>query len=181
MRLIRRIAAILYRGANVFRQSTVQREIDAELEAHIAMRIEDNLAAGMEPESARRDAYRRFGDSLARSDVGAIDVELGEQLRKPCSQAPPGEVAELRLRPGGRDEQISETGELGGQHGVVAHSGSPIGQRSSPPAAGGRPVRRHAARSRRPPTLTDQLVPGYLRRFPRRRPGVTRSRPTPTR
>ena len=53
----------LRRIANLFRQSRVDREIDAELKAHIEMRIEDNLAAGMSPEEARRDAQLRFGNA----------------------------------------------------------------------------------------------------------------------
>ena len=59
MSLLRRIVTQLRRGANLFRQSSVDREIDAELKAHIEMRIEDNLAAGMSPEAARRDAVSR--------------------------------------------------------------------------------------------------------------------------
>src|ERR1700722_8492130 len=62
MSLIRRIVTHLRRSANLFRQSSVDREIDAEFKAHIEMRIEDNLAAGMAPEAARRDAQLRFGN-----------------------------------------------------------------------------------------------------------------------
>src|SRR4051794_29661845 len=51
------------RIANLFQRSRVDREIDAELKAHIEMRIEDNLAAGMSPEEARRDAQLRFGNA----------------------------------------------------------------------------------------------------------------------
>jgi predicted permease len=50
------------RIANLFRQSGVDREIDAELRTHIELRTEDNLAAGMSPEEARRDAVLRFGN-----------------------------------------------------------------------------------------------------------------------
>ena len=41
MSLIRRIVTHLRRSANLFRQSSVDREIDAELKAHIEMRIEE--------------------------------------------------------------------------------------------------------------------------------------------
>ena len=63
MSLVRRIVTHLRRSANLFRFSRVDREIDAELKAHIEMRIEDNLAAGMSPEEARRDAQLRFGNT----------------------------------------------------------------------------------------------------------------------
>jgi predicted permease len=63
MSLVRRIITQLRRSANLLRQSRVDREIDAELKAHIEMRTEDNLAAGMSPEAARRDAQLRFGNA----------------------------------------------------------------------------------------------------------------------
>jgi predicted permease len=55
--------SMLRRIANLFRRSGVYLEIDAELKAHIEMRVEDNLAAGMSPEGARRDAQLRFGNA----------------------------------------------------------------------------------------------------------------------
>ena len=42
--------AVFRRIANLFRRSRMDREIDAELQAHIALRTDDNLAAGMSPE-----------------------------------------------------------------------------------------------------------------------------------
>ena len=45
-------------------------DVDDELAFHIAMRIERNLALGMPPEEAQRDALRRFGD------VERVRVEL---------------------------------------------------------------------------------------------------------
>src|SRR3984885_3837337 len=75
MSLIRRIVTHLRRSANLFRQSSVDREIDAELKAHIEMRIEDNLAAGMAPETARRDAQLRFGNkTVMRERATAEDT-----------------------------------------------------------------------------------------------------------
>ena len=75
MSLIRRIVTHLRRSANLFRQSSVDREIDAELKAHIEMRIEDNLAAGMAPEAARRDAQLRFGNkTVMRERATAEDT-----------------------------------------------------------------------------------------------------------
>ena len=53
------------------------REIDAELQAHIEMRIEDNLAEGMSPEQARRDALIRLGNPTATKErVSSMDAAL---------------------------------------------------------------------------------------------------------
>jgi predicted permease len=50
------------RTKNKISRSKLEQEIDAEIESHIEMRIADNLAAGMSPEAARRDALIRFGN-----------------------------------------------------------------------------------------------------------------------
>jgi len=71
MNLLRRIAALFHR-------SSIDREIDDELQAHLAMRAEDNVAAGMTPEAAARDARLRFGNPAAtRERVEHIDVATG--------------------------------------------------------------------------------------------------------
>jgi len=65
------------RIANLFRRSSVDREIDRELAAHIAMRIEDNVTAGMTPKEARRDALVRFGSrSAAKERTAEADAAL---------------------------------------------------------------------------------------------------------
>ena len=69
--------AVFRRFANLFRRSTVDHDIDAELQAHIAMRIDANVAAGMSPEEARRDALLRFGNrTVAKERVVASDTAL---------------------------------------------------------------------------------------------------------
>jgi predicted permease len=69
--------AILRRIANLFRGSKLRREIEAELRSHTEMRIDDNIAAGMSPEQARRDALLRFGNlTLASERVTAADSLL---------------------------------------------------------------------------------------------------------
>ena len=69
---------ILWRVRNLFRSETVDSEIDAELQAHIAMRVDDNIADGMTPEEARRDAMVRFGNRVStRERVHAMDASLG--------------------------------------------------------------------------------------------------------
>jgi hypothetical protein len=70
MSLVRRIS-------NLFTRSKVRQEIDAELESHIAMRTEDNIASGMPPEEAQRDARLRFGNStVVKERVTAADAAL---------------------------------------------------------------------------------------------------------
>ena len=53
------------RIANLFSRSRIQQDIDAELRSHIDMRTADNIANGMSPEEARRDALLRFGNPTA--------------------------------------------------------------------------------------------------------------------
>ncbi len=49
--------------ADLFKPSiTSDSEIREELEFHLAMREQDNLASGMDPVTAREDAQERFGD-----------------------------------------------------------------------------------------------------------------------
>jgi predicted permease len=79
--------AILRRFANLFRRSKVDHDINAELQAHIAMRIDANVAAGMSPEDARRDALLRFGnravtkERVAASDATLRFADLGRDIR----------------------------------------------------------------------------------------------------
>lgn len=69
--------SILRRIANLFYRSKLDREIDAELGSHIEMRTEDNIAAGMPPEQARRNALLRFGNrAKLRERVAAADAEM---------------------------------------------------------------------------------------------------------
>ena len=68
----------LYRRlSNLFSRTRVDREIDAELQAHIALRAEDNVNAGMSPEAARRDALLRFGNpTVVKEHTTAADAAL---------------------------------------------------------------------------------------------------------
>jgi macrolide transport system ATP-binding/permease protein len=69
--------AIFHRIENLFRRSQVDRDIDDELQAHIALRTDDNLAAGMSAADARRDALLRFGNRAATKErVIAMDFAL---------------------------------------------------------------------------------------------------------
>ena len=70
MSLVRRIS-------NLFFRSRIDEEIDQELTAHIEMRYEENLAAGMSSAEARRDALLRFGNRAATKEkVAGVDVAL---------------------------------------------------------------------------------------------------------
>ena len=70
MRLLTRIRALCKR-------SELEREIDAELRSHLEMRVEDNIAAGMTPEAAQRDARMRFGNpTVMKERVTTADAAL---------------------------------------------------------------------------------------------------------
>jgi len=69
--------SILRRIANLFHRSKLDQEIEAELRSHIEMRTADNIAAGMSPEEARRDALLRFGNRAAwKERVTAADAQM---------------------------------------------------------------------------------------------------------
>jgi predicted permease len=70
--------ALFRRIGNLFHRNRLDSEIDAELQAHIAMRVDDNIAHGMSPDEARRDALLRFGNRTStRERVNAADTTLG--------------------------------------------------------------------------------------------------------
>ncbi len=72
--------AVIRRIGNLFRRRQVDREIAAELEAHIALRTDDNIAHGMSPEEARRDALLRFGNpTAAKERATEADASLGSR------------------------------------------------------------------------------------------------------
>ena len=54
--------SLFRRISNLFSRSMVEREIDAEVQSHIEMRTADNIASGMSPEEAGRDALLKFGN-----------------------------------------------------------------------------------------------------------------------
>jgi putative ABC transport system permease protein len=56
------------RLVNLVRYRHLNAEIDEELQFHIDSRIKDNIAAGMSPAEARRDALRRFGSPAGTRD-----------------------------------------------------------------------------------------------------------------
>jgi predicted permease len=84
MQLLRNVSSRL---RAVFFKSRVEQAIDEELRAHIALRAEANIAAGLSPEEALRDARVRFGGVEAIKEAcrdvrgaGVFDV-LAHDLR----------------------------------------------------------------------------------------------------
>jgi predicted permease len=70
--------AIFRRIANLFSRSKIDLEIQDELRSHIEMRMEDNIANGMSPEAARRDALLKFGNPIVMQEkVTHMDAALG--------------------------------------------------------------------------------------------------------
>jgi hypothetical protein len=74
------------RLANVFR-SRIHRDLDDELTFHIESRARDNMAQGMAPADARRDAIQRLGNpALTRERTRDADIlvwaeSLGQDVR----------------------------------------------------------------------------------------------------
>lgn len=69
--------SLFHRVVNVFSRSKLDREIDKEIQSHLEMRIADNLARGMSPQAARRDALVRFGNrTVVRERVTAADAAV---------------------------------------------------------------------------------------------------------
>ena len=69
--------ALLRRLSNLFRRVPLNRDIDAELQSHIDLRTDENMARGMSPEDARREALVRFGNPIStRERVAAADTAL---------------------------------------------------------------------------------------------------------
>jgi len=67
----------LFRLTNLFRYNAIDRDIADELQSHIDLRTDANLAAGMSPDQARRDALLRFGNPTStRERVAAFDTSL---------------------------------------------------------------------------------------------------------
>ncbi len=60
---------------SLFHRDELDRELEEELRSHVEMRAEENVAAGMNPEEARYQAQRRFGNTgLHKEDTRAMDI-----------------------------------------------------------------------------------------------------------
>src|SRR6516162_9523794 len=69
---VRCAMSIFRRVVNTFSRSKLHQEIDAEIQSHVEMRTADNIAAGMSPEEARRDALIRFGSRVVMRDRKSV-------------------------------------------------------------------------------------------------------------
>jgi putative ABC transport system permease protein len=56
-----RLRQLLERIGSIFRRSKLDRDVDAEMLAHLELAIEENLRRGLSPAEARRQALLRFG------------------------------------------------------------------------------------------------------------------------
>ncbi len=64
-----------HRVANVFQSERLSRDLERELEFHLAERTDELIAAGMEPAAAAREARRRFGHPMRRKrETHDVDV-----------------------------------------------------------------------------------------------------------
>lgn len=89
---------MLRRLGNMLRGGRLDRQLEAELAAHVALREEANRAAGLTPGAASRDAARRLGnDLLLRERTRDADVVRWlDELRRDLALALRG----LRRNPG---------------------------------------------------------------------------------
>lgn len=84
--------SLVRRLTNLFRRAGVESEIADELQSHIDLRIESNLASGMSAEEARREALLRFGnftstkERVAASDTTLSVAGLGRDIRYAARQ-----------------------------------------------------------------------------------------------
>src|SRR5690348_11346718 len=58
---VRRLRALFFRLAGLFRKDLRDRDLAAEMDSHLQMHIDDNLRAGMTPDEARRSALLKLG------------------------------------------------------------------------------------------------------------------------
>lgn len=69
---------LLPRLQRLFRRANLDDDIQEELQTHIDMRTADNIANGMSPDAARRDASLKFGNLIAMKErVVGVDAALG--------------------------------------------------------------------------------------------------------
>jgi putative ABC transport system permease protein len=95
--MIDRLRQFALRIAAQFRRDALDRELAAEMQAHLALAIEENLRAGMTPQEARRQALIQFGGtqqvkenhresrSLSFIDTVLQDLRFAARLLKKSS------------------------------------------------------------------------------------------------
>ena len=56
-----RFRELMMRFCGLFNRQHKDRELEAEIESHLQLHIEENLRLGMSPQEARRQAIAKFG------------------------------------------------------------------------------------------------------------------------
>ena len=76
------LKAFCNRLHSLWRRQATKREIDEELRLHISQRTTDNIADGMAPEDAAREARKRFGNwqNVCEECRQARGASLGESV-----------------------------------------------------------------------------------------------------
>jgi predicted permease len=68
-------------ASNLFRRKRVERELDDEMRAHMAMLVDEKIATGLSPEQARRNALREFG-GVDQVKEQVRDVRMGALIEQ---------------------------------------------------------------------------------------------------
>ena len=66
--------SLITRLRGMLRRDRLDRDLDEELRSHLEMRAADNLAAGMSPGESRREAQKRFGNTLSSRKTLATPI-----------------------------------------------------------------------------------------------------------
>ncbi len=83
---------------NVFRSERLSGELDAELEFHLAERVDELVATGMTEKAARAEALRRFGNYASQKEK-AREMDMTAWLEAALGDVRQG-LRQLRLNPG---------------------------------------------------------------------------------
>jgi predicted permease len=67
--MIARLAAFVARLAALVRRRRLDRDLDADLQTHFALLVDDLVARGMDPAAARREARLRFGSTTSAREA----------------------------------------------------------------------------------------------------------------
>jgi putative ABC transport system permease protein len=68
-------------ASNLFHRNRVERELDDEMRAHLAMLVDEKIATGLSPEKARRNALMEFG-GVDQVKEQVRDVRMGARLEQ---------------------------------------------------------------------------------------------------
>ncbi len=68
-------------ASNLFRRSRLERDLDDEMRAHLAMLVDEKIAAGMAPPKARREALMEFG-GVDQVKEHVRDARMGSMIEQ---------------------------------------------------------------------------------------------------